>query len=385
MNKILSIIVFSQFVCVSIWFASNAVMADIIKSFHLNSNSLTHLTSAVQLGFVFGTIIFAIFNVADRYSPSLVFLMSALVASFFNLCILFSGFGFLGLLLFRFGTGFFLAGIYPVGMKIAADYFDKELGKSMGFIVCALVLGTAFPHFLKSVAIKFDWEFVILITSGLAILGGFLVYFFVPVGPYRKPFQKLVGSSLFSGFNDKEFRVAAFGYFGHMWELYTFWAFVPVMVASYNEFYSKAVLNVSFLSFLIIASGGVGCVFSGLLSHYFGVKKMAMVSLLLSCLCCLFSPFFLLHSSSVIFILFMLFWGFFVIADSPLFSTLIAQLAPRETKATSLTFVTGLGFAITILSIQFLSVLTTIIDSHFVYIVLGIGPVLGLIAMINKK
>lgn len=385
MNKILSIIVFSQFVCVSIWFASNAVMADIIRSFHLNSNSLTHLTSAVQLGFVIGTIIFALFNIADRYLPSLVFLISALVASFFNLCILFTGFGFFGLLLFRFGTGFFLAGIYPVGMKIAADYFDKGLGKSMGFIVGALVLGTAFPHFLKSITFTFDWKFVICITSGLAIWGGFLVYLFVPVGPYRKPFQKLVGSSLFSGFSDKKFRVAAFGYFGHMWELYTFWAFVPVMVASYNEFYCKAELNVPFLSFIIIASGAVGCVSSGLLSHYFGVKKMAMVSLLFSCLCCLFSPFFLLNSSPVIFILFMLFWGFFVIADSPLFSTLIAQLAPRETKATSLTFVTGLGFAITIISIQLLSELTTNIDSRFVYIVLGIGPILGLIAMINKR
>ncbi|WP_291131798.1 MFS transporter [Flavobacterium sp. UBA7682] len=385
MKKVLVLLVFSQFVCASIWFASNAVMADIVQSFQLTSGSLAYLTSSVQFGFVGGTFVFAFFSLADRYSPSLVFFLSALVGSCFNLCILFEGNGISELLLFRFGTGFFLAGIYPVGMKIAADYYQQSLGKSLGFLVGALVLGTAFPHFLKSVTFTFDWKYVIIITSGLAIFGGLLVYFFVSVGPYRKPFQKVVGSTLLSGFKDREFRVVAFGYFGHMWELYTFWAFVPVMLTAYNSYYTNASLNVPFFSFLVIAVGGIGCVLSGLFSHYFGVKRVAMVSLLFSCLCCLFSPLFLLHPSAVVFILFMLFWGFFVIADSPLFSTLVAQLAPEATKGTSLTFVTSLGFAITIVSIQILNELTAIVDSRFVYMVLGIGPILGLVAMLKKN
>jgi MFS family permease len=200
---------------------------------------------------------------ADRFSPSLVFLLSAFAGSCFNISILFSGIGLSSLLFIRFGTGFFLAGIYPVGMKIAADYYRHGLGKSLGFLVGALVLGTSFPHFLKSVSYTFDWKYVIVFTSGLAVLGGLLVYFFVPVGPYRSRFQKATGSSLLSGFNDRGFRAAAFGYFGHMWELYTFWAFVPVMLTAYNSYYTKASLNVPLLSFLIIAGGGVGCVLSG--------------------------------------------------------------------------------------------------------------------------
>lgn len=385
MKRILPIIVFSQFFCASIWFASNAVMADIVKSFQLTSGSIAYLTSAVQFGFVIGTLTFAFFNLADRYSPSLVFLLSALAGSCFNLSILFSGIGLSSLLFIRFGTGFFLAGIYPVGMKIAADFYRQGLGKSLGFLVGALVLGTAFPHFLKSASYTFDWKYVIVFTSGLAVLGGLLVYFFVPLGPYRSPFQKAAGLSLLSGFKDREFRATAFGYFGHMWELYTFWAFVPVMLIAYNSYYTNASLNVPFFSFLVIAVGAIGCVLSGLFSHYFGVKRVAMVSLLFSCLCCLFSPLFLLHPSAAVFILFMLFWGFFVIADSPLFSTLVAQLAPEATKGTSLTFVTSLGFAITIVSIQVLNELTAVIDSRFVYMVLGIGPILGLVAMLKKN
>lgn len=385
MKKVLVLIVFSQFVCASIWFASNAVMGDIVQSYHLTSNSLVHLTSAVQFGFVSGTLTFAFFNLADRFSPSFVFLLSALAGSCFNLSILFSDSDLSNLLFIRFGTGFFLAGIYPVGMKIAADYYRPGLGKSLGFLVGALVLGTAFPHFLKSVSYTFDWKYVIVFTSGLAVLGGLLVYFFIPMGPYRSPFQKTVGSSLLSGFKDRGFRAAAFGYFGHMWELYTFWAFVPVMLTAYNLHYKEASLNVPFFSFLVIAVGGIGCVLSGFFSQYFGVKTVAMVSLLFSCLCCLFSPLFLFHPSAAVFILCMLLWGLFVIADSPLFSTLIAQLAPEATKGTSLTLVTSLGFAITIVSIQILNELATIIDSRFVYMVLSIGPILGLVAMLKKN
>lgn len=387
MKKVLSIIVFSQFICTSIWFASNAVMADIVKSFQLSSGSLAYLTSAVQFGFVAGTLVFAFCNLADRYSPSLVFLLSPLAGSILNLCILCNGVGLSGLLFFRFGTGFFLADIYPVGMKIVADYEQHGLGKSLGFLIGALVLGTALPHFIKSTSHTVDWHFVIFITSALAVFGGLLVYFFIPVGPYRKPFFKSGISALLSGFKNKEYRAVTFGYFGHMWELYTFWAFVPVMITNYNLYYSKSeiLLNVPFLSFLIIGIGGVGCVCSGFLSAYFGVKKLAAISLLISCLCCLLSPLFLYNSSRVAFIAFMLIWGFFVIADSPLFSTLVAQLAPEATKGTSLTIVTSMGFAITIVSLQILNVLTTLIDDRFVYIALGVGPILGLRALLNRN
>jgi MFS family permease len=148
---VLPIIVISQFCCTSLWFAGNGVMVDLVDNFNLNENALGHLTSAVQFGFISGTLIFALLTIADRFSPSKVFFISALLGALCNSLIIIESNVFLSLLLLRFLIGFFLAGIYPVGMKIAADYYDKKLGKSLGFLVGALVLGTSFPHLLRDV------------------------------------------------------------------------------------------------------------------------------------------------------------------------------------------------------------------------------------------
>ncbi|MGB5262481.1 MAG: MFS transporter, partial [Lutimonas sp.] len=228
-NYILPIIVISQFFCISLWFAGNGVMNDLISNFDLRKNALGHLTSAVQLGFILGALIFAIFTIVDRYSPSKVFFVSALLGALCNLGILWNENNLVSLLFFRFTTGFFLAGIYPVGMKIAADYYEKGLGKALGFLVGALVLGTALPHLLKDMTIAFPWQSVLLVTSTLAVIGGLLISIFVPDGPFRKPGVSLDHTAFFGVFKQKEFRSAAFGYFGHMWELYTFWAFAPVI------------------------------------------------------------------------------------------------------------------------------------------------------------
>ena len=177
------------------------------------------------------------------------------------------------LILFRFFTGFFLAGIYPIGMKIASDYYNKGLGKSLGFLVGALVLGTAFPHLLKGFTNSIPWEYVIITTSLLAICGGLLVFFFVPNGPYRTPSQALDFSALFKVFKKQTFRQAAFGYFGHMWELYAFWAFVPIMLSSYQKLHNISNLNIPLVSFLIIATGSVSCVIAGYTSIRLGTKK----------------------------------------------------------------------------------------------------------------
>jgi len=146
---ILPIIVISQFGCTSLWFASNGVMSDLVTNFGLINSALGHLTSAVQFGFISGTLVFALLTIADRFSPSKVFLISALLGASFNALVIWEGNNLMSLLALRFFTGFFLAGIYPVGMKITADYYKKGLGKSLGFLVGALVLGTAFPHLLK--------------------------------------------------------------------------------------------------------------------------------------------------------------------------------------------------------------------------------------------
>ncbi len=388
MNKVkwvLPIIVISQFCCTSLWFAGNGVMNDLVNAFQLDATALGYLTSSVQLGFIAGTLIFALLTIADRYSPSKVFFVCAIIGSLFNLGVIIENNTVFSLLSFRFLTGFFLAGIYPVGMKIAADYYQKGLGKSLGFLVGALVIGTAFPHLLKGLTIGFPWRVVIIFTSCLACVGGLLMFLFVPNGPYRKSNQKFDFSAWLKVFKIKKFRSAAFGYFGHMWELYAFWAFVPVILKNYSVTHPNVTFNIPILSFIIIGVGGIACVIGGYLSQLFGAKKIATTALLLSCICCLISPFLLSTNYSPALIIFLIFWGMVVIADSPLFSTLVAQNALPESKGTALTIVNCIGFSITILSIQLINILNVSWNPKYVYIILAIGPILGLIALYEKK
>lgn len=385
MKKVLPIIVISQFFCTSVWFAGNAVMPDIIREFHLDPEFLAHLSSAVQLGFISGTLVFAILSISDRFSPSRVFLISSIVAALFNVAISFGKMSSAELLAFRFLTGFFLAGIYPVGMKIASDYYQQGLGKSLGFLVGALVLGTSFPHLLKSMITSFPWKYVVYVTSSLSIVGGLAISLFITDGPYRKAGQKLNTSAFLKGFHNNKFRAAAFGYFGHMWELYAFWVFVPVILTTYNNHYPGTDLNVPLTSFLIIASGSLACVLSGYISQQYGARKTATAALLISGTCCIVSPLLLLSGSVAVFLAFMFIWGMTVIADSPLFSTLVAQNAPAESKGAAITIVTSIGFAITIISIQLISALVSNKNAGYIYLLLAPGPIIGLVALFRDR
>ena len=382
---VLPIIVFSQFCCTSIWFAGNGVLGDLVSNFHLNHLALGHLTSAVQFGFILGTFLFALLAITDRFSPSKVFFISALMAALFNLGIIYKANTLQSLLVFRFLTGFFLAGIYPVGMKIASDYYKEGLGKSLGFLVGALVVGTAFPHLLNGFNKFISWKTLIILTSALSIIGGFLIWWLVPNGPYQKSIQKLELSICYKIFELKKFRNAAFGYFGHMWELYTFWAFTPVLLSTYTKIHPNSTFNISILTFLIIGFGGLSCVLGGFISQRLGVKKIARILLLLSCLCCLISPLIFLTNYEFIFIGFLFFWGMVVVADSPLFSTLIAQNVPTEQKGTALTIVNSIGFAITIISLQLLNSLKDNFNNQYLFMLLAIGPIIGLVALYKEK
>jgi MFS family permease len=385
MNRVLFFIVIAQFLCTSLWFAGNAVLPDLILHLHLEEGFLANLTSAVQLGFIAGTLAFALFTISDRFSPSKVFFMSALAAALANGLVTVREVSSFELLALRFIAGFFLAGIYPVGMKIASDYFKEGLGKSLGFLVGALVLGTALPHLLKSMTVDFHWNHVMFVTSGLSVFGGLLILIFVPDGPYRKPGQQLTLTTFLNGFASRKFKSAALGYFGHMWELYAFWAFVPLMLGTFKSKYPDAVVNIPILSFLIIAGGGLSCVMGGWLSQTYKPKPVATLALFLSFVCCLLSPLFLHQSSLPILIAFLFFWGMVVVADSPLFSTLVAQHAPATSRGTALTIVNCIGFAITIISIQVVNALHATVSSQFIYMLLGIGPLGGLIALLRDR
>ncbi len=374
---ILPVIVFSQFCCTSVWFASNGVMVQLLEQNNLTQSALGHLTSAVQLGFITGTLIFAFFTIADRMSPAKVFVISACFASVFNLAITWEDQSLSTLLLYRFLTGFFLAGIYPVGMKIASDYYQRGLGKSLGYLVGALVLGTASPHLARNLVGELQWELVIYSTSAVSILGGFVLFIFVPNGPFRKAGQKLDLSAVFRIFRNRDLRAAALGYFGHMWELYAFWAFIPVMVTYYNNIHDTSGFNIPLIAFLVIASGGVSCIIGGHLSQRFGPKVVAATALSLSGLCCLLSPLgFLLNGP--LFICFLIFWGLMVTADSPLFSTLVAGSAQPELRGTALTIVNCIGFTITIIGIQVINLLQAYSSQSTLYMLLAVGPILGL-------
>jgi MFS family permease len=395
MKKILPVIVISQFFCTSLWFAGNAISNDIARLFQLNPDYGAWLATAVQLGFIFGTLVFAMLSIADRFSPSKVFFYSALIAALFNLAISINGVEALTVLAFRFFTGFFLAGIYPVGMKIAADYYQQGLGKSLGWLLGALVLGTALPYLLKNVTAGHAglfpphdgsaWKYVIYATSGLAIAGGTVILLLVPDGPYRKPGQKPSLLAFMRGFANPQFRSAALGYFGHMWELYALWVFLPVILADYKLHVPRADFSISLVAFLIIASGAIACVLGGLISLKQGAKRVATTALLISCICCLLSPLaFSTHSTPLLFI-FLFIWGMALPADSPMFSTLIAHNAPPASKGASLTIVNSIGFFITIVSIQLINTLINENNTRYIFTILAIGPVLGLIALISDK
>lgn len=383
-RRILPIIVLSQFCCTSLWFAGNGIMQDLIINFGLNEQALGHLTSAVQFGFIVGTLLFALFTISDRFSPSRVFFISALIASTFNALIMLEDNSLLRLLIFRFLVGFFLAGIYPVGMKIAADYFDKGLGKSLGYLVGALVIGTAFPHLLKSGAGELPWKSILTTTSILSAAGGILILILIPDGPYRKRGGVLKWSALSAVFQNKEFRSAAFGYFGHMWELYAFWAFIPFIQDIYLRRFPQSQWDPSLLSFSVIAIGGLACVGGGYLAQRLGTKVTATTALSLSGLCCVVSPLMISQGSGLLFLFFLFFWGAMVVADSPLFSTMVAQNSLSEFKGSALTLVNCIGFAITILSIQIINSLQFTVNPSNIFVLLALGPAMGVFGLIRK-
>ena len=376
-KRVLPTIVFAQFAGTSLWFAGNAILKELQLEWQLPAHALATVTSSVQLGFIFGTFIFALLSIADRFKPSWVFLFCAVMGSALNVSLIFLPPTYFVLLSARFFTGIFIAGIYPVGMKIASDWFEGKLGKALGYLVGALVLGSAFPHLLNYTGSSLSWKFVLIGTSILAVLGGLAMVFFVGEGPHRWKGAKFNPAKIFEVFKKKEFRAAAFGYFGHMWELYTFWAFLPVVLVYYNETQGTA-LHPSLYTFIIMAVGAIGCVLGGFISVKRGSAKVAFAFLLISGILCLLSPL-IFSLNETVFIALLLVWGFAVIGDSAQFSSLNAQTAPKESVGTAITIVVSIGFLLTIPSIQLLGYLATVIDTKWLLFTLFIGPLFGLI------
>jgi MFS family permease len=379
--RILPLLVLSQFAGTSLWFAGNAALPDLQLSMGLAASDVAWVTTAVQLGFIAGTLLFSLLSITDRIAPVRLFLICSLLGATLNGIIPLAAEGRASLLLLRFGTGFFLAGIYPVGMKIAADWFPAGLGKALGFLVGALVLGTALPHGLRAYLPEGSWKTLLWSTSAIAALGGLLLYTLVPDGPHRKAAAAFQPAALKRLAGLRPLRAAAFGYFGHMWELYTFWALLPALILWNANYQYEPPVSIALWSFLGIGAGAAGCVIGGIASARRGSARVARLALCVSGACCLLFPL-LLKAPAPLFLTYLFIWGAAAAADSPQFSTLVAQAAPAEYRGTALTLVTSVGFALTIVSVHFFAwLLERMPHPELLFLLLAAGPFLGVRAL----
>ena len=392
-------LVLAQFAGTSLWFAGNAVLADLQAQSGLAASAVSLITSSVQLGFIAGTLVFALLALADRVPGNWLFSASAMLGAGCNAAVVALDGQLPALLALRFAVGFFLAGVYPVGMKLAASWYQptgaavdgrpRWLGRAMAFLVGALVLGTAFPHLVRAAGSSLPWRTVLLLVSLVACAGAVALLLLVPeggrlpaAGARRGAAQggglRLDPRSLLAVFRVPAFCRSAFGYFGHMWELYAMWAFVPVIVAGYLP--SGEGGSVSGWAFAIIAAGAFGCAAGGVVAPRVGSARVAVLQLAVSGLCCALLPL-IFGAPPWLFFGFLLLWGVAVVGDSPQYSALNAAAAPPAQVGSALTLVVSLGFGLTIGSIELLGALSTTLAPRFLGLPLLVGPLLGLLAM----
>lgn len=373
---ILPIIVLAQFAGTSLWFAVNAVMPDLQIQMGWPASDVGRLTSALQLGFIAGTLVFAVLAIADRFSSRRVFLICSLAGSMCTLGALAQVDDFLALLMWRATTGFFLAGIYPVGMKIASQWFPKGLGVALGWLVGALVLGSASAHGIRALSSQLPWSTVMLSVAGLAAAGGLILYVLIPEPPQKTTQAKqLQWQALASLWTDWRVRSSVLGYFGHMWELYTLWVLAPLILATRFEG-----TQLSMAAFSVIGVGALGCILGGLGAKRWGSAKVATLLLGISGMCCLLAPW-LMFAPLEWMMAWLLVWGVTVAGDSPQFSTLTASNAPPHAVGSVLTLTNCIGFGISIVSIELFTHLAKWHDLSTLLPWLGLGPLLGIWAM----
>jgi MFS family permease len=384
--RILALLSGAQLLGMSIWFTASAVSPQLAALWALSPAQAGSLTTAVQVGFVAGTFAAALLNLADLLPDRAYFTGAVLLGAAANAALLLAP-GYEVALLLRFLTGFFLAGVYPPGMKMIATWFRARRGLAIGTLVGALTIGKATP-FLVNAFTQARIDFVITTASAGAVAAGALVWFGYRLGPFpfeRRPFSwGLVGTVL----RHRRTRLAIYGYLGHMWELYSVWALVGLFFYDLHLARGAPPLTATTLAgvsaFAVIAVGGPGSVLAGTWADRLGRERVAMGSLMVSGACAL-TVGWLAAAPVGLVVGLALIWGFAVVADSAQFSALVTEVAPQHAVGTALTLQTSLGFGLTAVSIWMSVELAARFGWGVAFSLLAVGPALGVVAMLRLK
>ncbi|MDI3408812.1 MFS transporter [Streptomyces cavernicola] len=370
-----------QVLGLAVWFSMSAVVPSLRGEWGLGSTGAVWLTASVQLGFVSGALTSAALTLADRFPPQRLLACGAGAASACTVLLALTVDGPAAAFPLRFLTGVCLAAVYPVGMKLMASWSSSaQRGRNMGVLIGALTLGSTLPHLIAGLG-RLPWRGVLLAAATAGALAALVALAFIRVGPYAAPTAPARNPRYaLTMFTERRPRLANLGYFGHMWELYALWTWIPAYLAATSgaEGLPGSVGTTVFLTMGI--GGAVGCLLGGWGADRFGRPSAAMTALLASGACCLLSPL-LVDAPAVLLVVFCAVWGAAVIADSGVFSTSLSEVVDQRYVGTALTAQTAIGFALTVVTIQLTPLLADAFGWQYALLLLAPGPLAGAVAM----